>query len=136
MRLSSGYETRKARIEMIPLIDIVFLLLVFFIYAMLSMVIHRGLRVELPAASTALVDKRDYVSVTLTKDNLLFVDEKPVPLEKLASRVVGRMGGKKDVPVFICGDSRADLGVAVRVLDLLRAAGIREASFECSEEPQ
>ena len=47
MRLTSGYEERKARIEMLPLIDIVFLLLVFFIYAMLSMTIHRGLEVEL-----------------------------------------------------------------------------------------
>ena len=45
MRLSSGYEEKKARVEMLPLIDVVFLLLVFFIYAMLSMVLHRGLRV-------------------------------------------------------------------------------------------
>ena len=51
MRLESGYENRRARIEMLPLIDIVFLLLVFFIYAMLSMVAHRGMKVERYLAS-------------------------------------------------------------------------------------
>ena len=49
--------TKKARIEMLPLIDIVFLLLVFFIYAMLSMAVHRGLPVELPLSTTAEIDK-------------------------------------------------------------------------------
>jgi biopolymer transport protein ExbD len=48
--------TRRPRIEMIPLIDVVFLLLVFFIYSMLSMTIHRGLPVNLPTASTSMVD--------------------------------------------------------------------------------
>ncbi len=49
---------KKPRIEMLPLIDIVFLLLVFFIYAMLSMAVHRGLPVELPLSTTAEIDKK------------------------------------------------------------------------------
>ena len=52
MKLKTGFEVKKARILMIPLIDIVFLLLVFFIYAMLSMVVHRGFKVDLPQATT------------------------------------------------------------------------------------
>ena len=51
MNLSTGYEGRRARIEIVPLIDVVFLLLVFFIYAMLSMTVYRGVRVRLPAGS-------------------------------------------------------------------------------------
>ncbi|MDX1764995.1 MAG: biopolymer transporter ExbD [bacterium] len=54
---------KKARIEMLPLIDIVFLLLVFFIYAMLSMAVHRGLRVELPQSTSAEIDQRTILSV-------------------------------------------------------------------------
>ena len=61
--------TRKvrpgARIEMIPLIDIIFLLLVVVIYAMLSMTVHKGIRVELPRAATAEVDKKDHFSVSI-----------------------------------------------------------------------
>ncbi|MBN2321054.1 MAG: biopolymer transporter ExbD [Acidobacteria bacterium] len=132
--ISSGYEQRKARIEMLPLIDVVFLLLVFFIYAMLSMVVHRGLRVELPSAATAEVDRYEYVGITITKDNTLFVGEERVELNVLVDAVKQRMKGAWDLPVFINGDRRSDLGMAVRILDLLKSAGIREVSIECAEE--
>ncbi|MFN2368934.1 MAG: ExbD/TolR family protein [Desulfurivibrionaceae bacterium] len=56
---------RKARIEMLPLIDIVFLLLVFFIYAMLSMAVHRGLAVDLPVSAAAAPEKELILSVTV-----------------------------------------------------------------------
>ena len=132
--VTCGYENKKARVEMLPLIDVVFLLLVFFIYAMLSMVVHRGLIVELPEASTAQVDRKDYVSITITKDNTVFVGDKPVALSGLIDEVMAHAGGKTDVSVFINGDRKADLGIAIRVLDLLRAEGIAEVSFECRQE--
>ena len=121
---------------MLPLIDIVFLLLVFFIYAMLSMVVHRGLRVELPAALTAQLDRREYVSVTVTKDNVIYLDEEQVSLDELMDGVSERVrsSAEKQIPVFISGDRRADLGVAMQILDRLRRAGIREVSFETREE--
>jgi biopolymer transport protein ExbD len=134
--IRSGYEQRKARIEMLPLIDVVFLLLVFFIYAMLSMVVHRGLRVELPGAATAEVDRYEYVGITITRDNALFVGEEPVELSSLVDAVRKRMGTPENLPVFISGDRRSELGMAVKVLDLLKSSGIREVSIECDEETQ
>ena len=134
--IRSGYEQRKARIEMLPLIDVVFLLLVFFIYAMLSMVVHRGLRVELPGAATAEVDRYEYVGITITNDNALFVGEEPVELSSLVDAVRKRMGTPENLPVFISGDRRSELGMAVKVLDLLKSSGIREVSIECDEETQ
>jgi len=134
--ISSGYENRKARVEMLPLIDVVFLLLVFFIYAMLSMVVHRGLRVELPSASTAEVDRNEYVSITIAKDNSIFVHKERVELNGLIEKVMEHADKKADIPVFINGDRRADLGVAIKILDLLKSAGIKEVSFECVEEEQ
>ena len=62
---------KKARIEMLPLIDIVFLLLVFFIYAMLSMAVHRGLPVILPTSSTAKIEKNLIISVTVKADGTI-----------------------------------------------------------------
>jgi biopolymer transport protein ExbD len=132
--LTCGYENKKARVEMIPLIDVVFLLLVFFIYAMLSMVVHRGLIVELPEASTAQVDRKDYVSITITKDNTVFVGNEEVALSGLVDEVMANAGGETDIPVFINGDREADLGIAIRILDLLRGEGIAEVSFECRQE--
>jgi len=133
MHLRSGYERRRARVEMIPLIDIVFLLLVFFIYAMLSMVVHRGVKVELPAAFTAQTDRRDYVGITIGADNAIYFDKQKVSAAELPARVKAAMQEKGDVPVFVSGDVRADLGVAIQVLDLLRQAGIKEVSFESTE---
>jgi len=132
--VTCGYENKKARVEMLPLIDVVFLLLVFFIYAMLSMVVHRGLIVELPEASTAQVDRKDYVSITITDENAVLVGKQPVELSGLVDEVMSQAGGKTDIPVFINGDRGADLGVAIRVLDLLRGEGIAEVSFECRQE--
>jgi biopolymer transport protein ExbD len=128
VRLDSGYENRRARIEIIPLIDIVFLLLVFFIYAMLSMTVHRGLRVELPSAATAQVDKRDYVDISIDQENRIFVNGSLTTLDDLTAKVIMDKNRKK--PVFISGDQRADLGLAIRVLDRLRKAGISDVSFE------
>ncbi len=119
---------------MLPLIDVVFLLLVFFVYAMLSMVLHRGLAVSLPGASTAVTDSRDYIAVTITKDNRLFVNQREVPLETVAHTVRAMLEEfGKATPVFIQGDSSANLGVAIAVLDRLRADGITEVSFSSSE---
>ena len=67
--------SKKARIEILPLIDIVFLLLVFFIYAMLSMAVHRGLPVDLPTSQTAKIDKKLILSVTIKADGSTFLDE-------------------------------------------------------------
>lgn len=134
MQLKSGYENRRARVEMIPLIDVVFLLLVFFMYAMLSMTLHRGLHVQLPEAQNAPVDKRDYVSVTVTDKNEIFVQGQRVSLDELVAKVIESGAGEGKKPVFINGDARASHGTIVRVLDLIRGAGIGEATIESIEE--
>jgi len=59
---------KKARGEMIPLIDSMFLILVFFVYAMLSMVVHKGISVNLPEAATSVVSKEEYIAVSITMD--------------------------------------------------------------------
>jgi biopolymer transport protein ExbD len=130
MRLSCGYETKKARVEMLPLIDVVFLLLVFFIYAMLSMVIHHGLKVDLPSAGTAQFDQNDYIAITLDAGNRLYLGGNPVDLTDLPGRVI-ELYGEEPRPVFIEGDQAADLGLAITLLDQLKKSGIEEVSFSC-----
>jgi len=69
---------RKSRIEMIPLIDIVFLLLAAFIYATLSMAVHRGLPVALPASAAAEIEKNPVLSVTMQRDGTVCLDKVPI----------------------------------------------------------
>ena len=138
MEVKTGYENRRARIELLPMIDVVFLLLVFFIYAMLSMVTHRGLRVELPVSATAQADKRQYLNITITSENTILLENEVVQLSDLARRVLETRALESRKPgdgmaVFIRGDAHSDLGVALGVLDRLRAAGIRDVSFEARE---
>jgi len=133
MKLSSGYETKKARVEMLPLIDVVFLLLVFFIYAMLSMVVHHGLKVDLPEAGSVSLEQEDYIAITIDADNRLFLNDEPAEIDGLATRVLALRGGEAK-PVFINGDRKADLGLAIELLDDLKKAGIEEVSFSCTKE--
>jgi biopolymer transport protein ExbD len=135
MHLRSGFENRRARVEMIPLMDLVFLLLVSFVYATMSMVIHRGIKVRLPAAATAERRRDQPVAVTVTARNDILVEGQPVALADVAARVRERRGPPPGRPVFIEGDRESDLGVSIGVLDRLKAAGIVEVTFSCAEAP-
>lgn len=128
MKLKTGFEAKKARIEMLPLIDIVFILLVFFIYAMLSMVVHRGFKVDLPQATTAEIDRKDYLSITVDKDNRILLNKTEILLENLSDAVQAK--AVKGTKIFINGDKEADLGVVIQVLDTLRRDEIKEVYFE------
>ncbi|HEY5653716.1 MAG TPA: biopolymer transporter ExbD [Pontiella sp.] len=133
MRLSSGYEAKKARVEMLPLIDVVFLLLVFFIYAMVSMVVHHGLEIDLPAAETATMEIDDYISITIDADSRFYLNSELIPIEQLASRIQA-LCTEQTKPIFIDGDRQADLGLAIELLDELKRNGIEKVSFSCKPE--
>ena len=118
---------------MLPLIDVVFLLLIFFIYAMVSMVVHHGLKIDLPTAGSVTLETRDYISITIDSDNQLFLNQEPVQQAGLAEQVL-LLRGNADKPVFIEGDHKADLGLAIELLDDLKKSGIEEVSFSCKKE--
>ena len=124
IRLDDAYGVKRARVEIIPLIDVVFLLLVVFIYAMLSMTVHRGLKVRLPQAGAAEVERGEVVTVTIAEQ---------VEMDGLAEATRRRIEESGGGGVIINGDRGARLGRAVRVLDLLRRAGISEVSIKCEE---
>ena len=136
MQIKSGYEDKPARLEIVPLMDAIFLLLVFFVYATLSMIVHKGVKVQLPTGTTAVVDKQDYVSVAITADNTIFVNQRPATMDTLVAAVRNAQAGDNQQTVYISGDERSGFGTAFRVLDKLRAAGISKVSFECKTEPK
>ncbi len=129
MRLK-GQPRRSGRIEMIPLIDVVFLLLIFFIYAMLSMTIHKGIPVLLPKAKTSLIDKEAYLSIGITRDYRIFLDDREVPMEGLLQRLRERRKEQPQLRVFISGDRRIPYEWVVKVLDTVRTSGLTKVSLE------
>jgi biopolymer transport protein ExbD len=127
MRLDSGYEERRARIEMVPLIDCMFLLLVFFMYAMVSMTVHRGIRVTLPQGEARVQQKAPMI-VSLTADNRLMIGDRTLELDETVREVTAQVRGT-DMPVMINGDRASDLGLALELLSRLRAEGVESVSF-------
>jgi biopolymer transport protein ExbD len=115
---------------MIPLIDVVFLLLVFFIYAMLSMTIHRGIPVLLPQAKTAPIDRAAYLSISITRDHRIFLDKREVSMEGLLQELTERREEGPHLRVFISGDRRVPYEWVIRVLDTVRASGLSKVSLE------
>jgi biopolymer transport protein ExbD len=132
--VESGFEGRKARIEMLPILDVVFLLLVFFIFAMLSMVTQKGVRVSLPAVSSSEKNVKDYINITITESNAIYIGEERIALGDVALHVKEHLKANDKTPVFIRGDRRASLGVGIALLDKLRGAGLKSVSFEVADK--
>lgn len=125
---------KKARIEMLPLIDIVFLLLVFFIYAMLSMAVHKALPVALPSSDTARIHKQMVLSVTVDSEGAIHVDKDPVPLQSLAV-ILKEKAGKTDKPgVLLFADKDLSYQDLFRVLDQITLAGIKQVSLQAETD--
>ena len=128
---------KKPRIEMLPLIDIVFLLLVFFIYAMLSMAVHRGMPVKLPSSTSADIDKNNTVSVTLKEDGTLYLNKEKVSMDELRKSLMLLSPDKKKEGLLLFADGASLYQSLFNVMDEIRHAGIINISLqaEASSKP-
>ena len=134
MKVPSGYlGIKKPRIEMLPLIDIVFLLLVFFIFAMLSMAVHRSLPVSLPVSAATEIHTELNLTVTVTGSGEIFLDKSKVSLEELQTILLQNMQRETDaesVQVDLFADKALSYQELYRVLDIIRTAGISNVSLQ------
>jgi len=121
---------RTSRIEMIPLIDVVFLLLASLIYATLSMAVHRGLPVELPASRAAEIEKSLVLSVTMQPDGTLYLDREPVAPEALTQALIDKVAAQTDPGVLLFADRHVSYQDLFRVLDRIRQAGLHRISLQ------
>ena len=121
---------KTVRIEMLPLIDIVFLLLVVFIYAMLSMAVHRGLPVSLPASSSAPIEHPRTVAVTIQADGSLFVDKHPVLLVNLTQALKNTPPDQRRQGLILYADRDLTYQQLFKVLDQIRKADIERISMQ------
>ena len=87
MQIRSMRTTNKPKLMIIPMIDIIFFLLVFFMMSMLSMVVQKSMPVQLPAAASSKVDMDKKIPVTITADGTVYVEQMPVPMEQLVRRL-------------------------------------------------
>lgn len=132
MNIPSPRSQRRARIEIVPLIDIIFFLLATFVMVSLSMVKNHGINVALPTASTSTAQALpDFTTLSITKDGSLFLDKMAVTPNELPMKLQELKTQKQGDPhVLINGDETAQLGHAIRVLDECRRQGISKVTFQ------
>jgi biopolymer transport protein ExbD len=131
MIIPSPRAKRRARIEIIPLIDIIFFLLATFVMVSMSMIKNQGISVNLPVAATsAPQDRKDYASITVNENGDYFFDKEAVTLDQLIARLAILKSADPDPRVFINGDQKAQFGKAVAVLDEARKLGISKVAIE------
>lgn len=130
MKIGSPFPHKKARIEIIPLIDIMFFLLASFMLASLSMMRLQSIKMDLPTATVAKRDfKPDIVNIGVDKAGNLYLEKKEVSMLDLQNFLSNRFRINTNFPVYISGDKDATHGMVISVLDLVRREGIQKVSF-------
>lgn len=122
---------RRARIEIIPLIDVVFFLLATFVMVSLSMIKNHGLPVNLPVASSASPQERkDSAVLTLKPDGGMFFDKESLRGADLPARLGAFKAAHAEPRVFIQADEAVSWGEAIAALDTVRRSGISRVAVE------
>jgi biopolymer transport protein ExbD len=134
VKLSNSSNDHEARIEIIPLIDIMFFLLAAFMLVSLSMVNMKSVKVNLPTATTANAEtKKDFINLSIDRTGAIFFDKQPVGPNELVQELTAWRTTNESVRVFISGDQDARHGDVIRALDLVRSTGIEKVAFEIRE---
>src|SRR3954465_11345875 len=135
MRVTSPIPHHKARIEIIPLIDIMFFLLASFMMVSLSQVHMKGMKVTLPTGQSGEVqNKADYISVSVDEAGNPYFDKTEMNYDQLTARLKQVYQENPEAKVFVRGDANTVHGNIIRVLDILRSVGYYKIAFEIKSE--
>jgi biopolymer transport protein ExbD len=133
MKMRSPIPKKHARIEIIPLIDIMFFLLASFMMVSLSQTHMKGIRVNLPSANTPPpppTQVKDYVSLRVTEGGLIYMDNAPIMSDDLLNKLYQLHEQNKDVKVSLSAELLATHGDVIGVLDKIRLAGITKIGYQ------
>jgi len=122
VKLRKTRQHRRGRIEIIPMIDVMFFLLVTFMLASLSMQNLHSLAVNLPQGRAEPMQPKTPVTLTITRDSRILLDETPVTLETLAATLKPMLNGP-DSSIIVAADYAAPNGITVQAMIQSRDAG-------------
>jgi len=130
MKLPSPVKRRHSRIEIIPLIDIMFFLLASFMMVSLQMDKAQNIKVHLPPAWEARPDfKPDMINIAVDSNGVAWLEKKQITLPDLSLTLSNRFKSDTNLPVYISGDADTLHGSMVDVLDVVRRAGVQKVAF-------
>lgn len=136
MKLRSPLRRRRTRLEIIPLIDIMFFLLASFMMVSLQMQKVRTLKASLPTATLATsTTKPDMVTLTVDRNGQVAVDNQPISFPDLHTLLTNRYSLNRNLPVYITGRRDATHGSVMYVLDFVKRAGIQRVAIAVKAAP-
>jgi biopolymer transport protein ExbD len=133
MKMRSPIPKKHARIEIIPLIDIMFFLLASFMMVSLSQTHMKGIRVNLPSANTPPPPPdqvKDYISVRVAEGGLIYFDNVPVNYDDVHPKLDQLHRANPDVKVSLSAETLALHGQVIDVLDKIRSVGITKVGYQ------
>lgn len=129
MKLRSLRVEKQPKLMIIPMIDIIFFLLVFFMMSMLSMVVQKSIDLSLPQATAAKVNMETTVPISVTRDGAIFVEQEPVAPEALARRLQIEKERNPKLAVVLRADADSQHKSFVFVLDQLKKVGVERIAI-------
>jgi biopolymer transport protein ExbD len=123
MKLRRARAYKRGRIEIIPMIDVMFFLLVTFMLASLSMQSLNSITVNLPEGDAPNLEHKEPVTLTITKDSRIFLDKRPTTLAAMAFALKAMLN-EHDPGVVVNADSAAPEGIVVQAMLQARRAGV------------
>jgi len=130
MNIPSPVVRKRARIEIIPLIDIIFFLLATFVMVSLSMVKNQGIPVNLPSAETSTRQEKILtVTISVTEEGAVYLNKEKMQVCGLLCQLRLLKDRNPDIGVIINGDEKAFFGDAVNILDEIRRIGIAKVTI-------
>jgi biopolymer transport protein ExbD len=136
VKIGSPLPHKKARIEIIPLIDIMFFLLAAFMLASLSMMRLQSIRMNLPTATVAKANtKPDMVNIAVDQFGNMSIDKQSYNVMQLHDLLTSKLKTNAILPVYITGNDEATHGMIIDVLDRVKSYGVQNVSFAISSLP-
>ena len=130
MKIKSPLPTRRNRIEIIPLIDIMFFLLASFMMVTLQMQKVRSLKANLPTATVAKAStKPDMLNLVVDQYGQVSVEKKTLSFPELFNVLTNRYQANTNIPVYITGNQETTHGVMMYVLDFVKRAGVQKVAI-------
>ena len=133
MNIRSNRVARPPRLMIIPMIDIIFFLMVFFLFSTLQMVYQKSMPVNLPVASSSHQEAPKPVAITLMKDGTISIGDTVVSIEEIKPRVE-QLADKADTPVILRADENVEHGKVIKVMDEIKRAGVTKLSIATQEK--
>ena len=129
MKLRSMKVQEEPKLMIIPMIDIIFFLLVFFMISTMTMVQQNTFKVGLPQASSAQLDMNQHANITVMADGNIAFNKEGLDKEQLIRRVQIELQRNPDLQVILNGDKDVNYGFVIETFDALKQAGVKKLSI-------